>query len=120
MLNLLAAKTSGEIGNPALGPTLQNFAKSEGGSQFFATILPNVVTLSFIIASIIFFFMIVTGAIGWISSGGDKTALESARGKISSAIIGIVILFATFAIIKVIEGFFAIKILTIDIGPLKI
>lgn len=117
-MNLLAQ--GGQIGNPALGPSLQGFLQSEGGSQFFATLLPNAITLCFVVASVIFLFMIITGAIQWIASGGDKQALEAARGKLSNAIIGIVILFATFAVIKLIEGFFDIKILTIDILPLKI
>lgn len=91
-----------------------------GPAEFLKVILPNAVGLCFVIASVIFLFMIITGAIQWISSGGDKQGLESARGKISNAIIGIVILFSTFAIIKVIEGFFGVNILTIDIGPLVI
>ena len=114
-MNLIA-----QINNPALGPALQRFAKSEGGSDFFSILLPNAITFCFIVASIIFLFMIITGAIQWISSGGDKQGLEAARGKISNALIGIVILFATFAVIQVIENFFGINILTIDISPLKI
>lgn len=110
----------GEIGNPALGPALQGFAKSDGGGQFFSTLLPNAIILTFIIGALIFFFMLVTGAIQWISSGGDKQALEGARGKITNALIGIVLLFAALAIIRLIESFFGVSILTLDIGPLKI
>ncbi|HET7098622.1 MAG TPA: hypothetical protein VFI61_00070 [Patescibacteria group bacterium] len=109
-----------EIGNPALGPTLQGFSQSEGGSQFFSTIIPNAIMLAFIIGSLVFFFMLVMGSIQWITSGGDKQKLESARGRITSALIGIVLLFASFAIIKLIENFFGIQILTLDILPLKI
>ncbi len=117
---LLTQNNSGEIGNPALGPSLQGFAQSEGGLAFFTKLLPNAITLCFIVGALIFFFMLVIGSIQWIASGGDKGALESARGKISSALIGIVLLFATFAIIILIENFFGIKILTLDITPLKI
>ena len=64
--------------------------------------------------------MMLIGGIQWISSGGDEQGLEAARGKISNALIGMVILFATFAIISLIQTFFGIQILTIDIGPLVI
>jgi len=64
--------------------------------------------------------MLITGAIQWISSGGDKQALESARNKISNALVGIVILFAVFAIINLIETFFGINIMTLDMGALVI
>lgn len=108
------------ISNPALGPSLQNIFTSSGGVGFFQTLLPNFVTLALIIGAIIFFFMLVIGAIQWISSGGDKAAIEAARGRITQALVGIVVLFSVFAIIKLIEVFFGIHILTLDIGPLII
>lgn len=76
--------------------------------------------LALLIGALIFFFMMIFGAIQWISSGGDKAALESARGKLTGAIIGFAILLAVFALIKVIEGFFGVNILILDIGPLQI
>ncbi len=103
------------ITNPVIG----NLGKQSGVS-FLGKFLPALVSLCLITGSVVFFFMLVMGAIQWISSGGDKQGLESARGKISNAIIGIVILFSVFAIIKVVEVFFGIHILTIDISPLII
>ena len=108
-----------EIKNPALGETLNSLLK-QGGGAFFSAVIPNLVGLAYVIGVLIFFFMLITGAIQWISSGGDKQALESARGKLSNALVGIIILFSAFAVIKVIETFFGINILTIDIGPLVI
>jgi len=64
--------------------------------------------------------MVLWGAIGWIVSGGEKSAIEGARGRITNAIVGIIILLSTFALLKIIESFFGINILTIDIGPLII
>lgn len=117
---LLAGPGGGtEITNPILGPGLQG-VYSSGPTAFLSTFLPNFIGLGFIIGALVFFFMIVWGAIQWISSGGDKQSLEAARGRITSAIVGIIILFASFAIISVIEKFFGINILTIDIGPLVI
>ena len=121
-INLLAggSEPNNDIGNPALGPVLQAISNLGGPTDFFNRLLPAAVSLLFIIGSIIFFFMLITGAIQWIASAGDKQALEGARGKITNAIIGIVILFATFAIVQLIETFFGVNILTIDIGPLVI
>lgn len=116
MTNLIAQS----IGNPALGPSLQGYLGSEGGSSFFSALLPNLLGLAFIIGVLIFFAMLIMGAIQWISSGGDKQALEGARSKISNALIGLILLFAAFAIIRLIQTFFGINILTLDIGSLKI
>jgi len=104
------------IKNPALGPSLQ----AKTGVGFLQSFLPSAIGLAFVIGALIFFFVMITGAIAWITSGGDKASLESARGKITSAIIGLVLLLVTFALIGVIENFFGVNILSIDIGPLKI
>jgi len=106
-----------QISNKALeGSPLQGLT----GEGFFGKLLPALVGLLLVGGILIFFFYMLIGAIQWIVSGGDKAALESSRGKISSAIVGLVILFSTFAIIKLIEAFFGVDILTIDIGPFKI
>lgn len=105
----------GGILNPALGNLNQNT-----GIAFFQKLITALIGLALVGGALIFFFMLVFGAIQWIASGGDKAAVESARGKITSALIGIVVLFLTFAIIQAIETFFHISILTLDIGPLKI
>ena len=97
--------------------------KQSGGSNglsFFQGVIPGFVGLSFVLGTLIFFFMLLWGSIQWISSGGDKQALEGARGRITNAVVGLVLLFASFAIIKLIQAFFHVQILTLDIGPLVI
>lgn len=103
------------ITNPVLG----NLGK-QTGPEFFGNAIPAAVGLAFVIGTLIFFAMLIMGAISWISSGGDKQKLESARGRISSALVGIIILFASYAIIRLIENFFGIHILTLDITSLII
>ena len=104
------------IKNPALGPSLQG----KSGQEFFSDFLPKMIGVGLLIGALIFFFVMVVGAIQWITSGGDKNAIEGARGKLLNAITGIIILFAVFAIVKVIENFFGIHILSLDIGPLQV
>lgn len=103
------------ISNPALGDLGNN-----SGTTFFGKLIPSLVTLALVGGTIIFFFNLVMGAIQWISSGGDKQKLESARGRISNALIGLVVLFVAFALIKLIENFFGITILALDITKLVI
>jgi hypothetical protein len=113
MTNQLLAQA---VTNPVLGPGLQG----KSGVGFFQSFIPAAIGLAFVIGTLIFFFILVIGAIQWIVSGGDKAAIESARGKIGNALIGIVILFSVFVVLMVVEGFFGINILTLDIGPLTI
>lgn len=114
--NLIAeADETTEITNPILGGLGR-----KTGVSFFQDFIPSLIGLALVVGVLIFFAMLIMGAIQWISSGGDKEGLSSARGKITNAIIGIIILFSVFAIINLIEIFFNIKILTLDIGPLVI
>ncbi len=113
MKNLLAAAPG--ITNPAIGDLGKNT-----GVSFFQQLLPTLIGLMLTVGAIVFFFMILFGAIQWILSGGDKASVEAARGRITQALIGIIVLFSVFAIIKLVENFFGISILTLDIGQLKI
>ena len=108
------------ITNPILKEELQDVLLNQNEGTYFQRLIPSLVGLAFVIGAVIFVFMLITGGVQWIASGGDKTSLEGARGRITNAIVGIIILLSVFALIKVIEGFFGIYILTIDFSSLII
>jgi hypothetical protein len=104
------------ITNPALNISLTSLS----GSEFFSGLVSALLTLFFVIGAIVFVFIIVIGAVGWISSGGDKVANENARKKITNAAIGLVILFSLFAVINLIEYFFGTDITSFNITDISI
>ena len=63
-----------------------------------------------IVAAIAFFFMLVLGGIKWITSGGDKGKTEAARNQITAGLVGLVIVFAAWAILKLVESFFGVSL----------
>lgn len=69
------------------------------------------VGLTFIVAALLAFLFLVLGGVQWIMSGGDKSAVESAQHRIQAALLGLFIVFASWAIMLVIEGFFGVKII---------
>ncbi|OGM05442.1 hypothetical protein A2125_01250 [Candidatus Woesebacteria bacterium GWB1_43_5] len=75
-------------------------------------IVQGLITLALVVAAVIFFFMLVVGGIRWIISGGDKGQTEGARGQITAALIGLVIVFAAWAIASVLSTFFGIDLFT--------
>ncbi|GMR03306.1 MAG: hypothetical protein BMS9Abin21_139 [Thermodesulfovibrionia bacterium] len=87
------------------------------GDVTFGSIVAALIVLVLVIAAIVFFFMLVIGGIRWITSGGDKTQTESARNSITAALVGLVIVFAAWAIINLINTFFGINILQLNIAP---
>src|SRR3989344_6027001 len=83
-------------------PLIQKGGEGAGGISLF---LSNLVLLVYMIAGVVFVFMLLWGAFQWITSGGEKEAIASARGRIINAIIGIVLFAIAFAVIQVIGLF---------------
>lgn len=86
----------------------------------FPGIVRGLIGIVLVLAAVIFFFILVIGGIRWITSGGDKAQTEAARNQITAALIGLVIVFAAWAIIQLIQLFFAVNImggLNIITGP---
>ena len=64
-----------------------------------------------IIAALLAFFYLLLGGIQWITSGGDKAGMESARNKITHAIVGLIIVGAAWAIMMLVQGFLGVNVL---------
>lgn len=73
------------------------------------------IRLVVVVAAIVFFFILVIGGIRWIASGGDKTQTEAARNQITAALVGLVIVFAAWAIVSLINTFFHVNIFSLTI-----
>ncbi len=73
-------------------------------------IISGLIKAALVVAAVVFFFILVIGGIRWIASGGDKSATEGARSQITAALIGLVIVFAAWAIVALIQTFFQINI----------
>ena len=68
-----------------------------------------------IVAGLAAFFYLLLGGFQWITSGGDKDRTAGAQKTLTAALVGLVIVFAAWAIIKLIQTFFGIEILQLKI-----
>jgi hypothetical protein len=95
-----------------LGPGFTGFGSLGNpkgtGIDVFTKFLSSAIGLMTIIAVIWFIFVFVTGAIGWITAGGDKTSLEAARKKISTGLVGLAVTVAAIFIIEVVGSLIGI------------
>jgi len=57
----------------------------------------------FVIAGLAALFYLLLGALGWVTSGGDKDAVTVAREKIQAAVLGMILIVAVLAIIWTLE-----------------
>jgi TRAP-type C4-dicarboxylate transport system permease small subunit len=65
-----------------------------------------------IFGGIFFFIFLIIGGLQWVTSGGDKEAVASARNKITSGLVGLIILVGAFAVIKIVETLFGVCIIS--------
>lgn len=70
-----------------------------GFASDLGSLLSSLLTIVMALAALAVFLFLIWGAFEWITSGGDKGKTESARNKITSAIIGLIVLAASYAIL---------------------
>lgn len=75
--------------------------ETAGRADFvFTQFISSTIGLITIIAIIWFVIIFILGAVGFISSGGDKNAIESSKKKIMNGLIGIVFVILGMLIIN--------------------
>ena len=77
----------------------------EGFATNFGNLLNGVLSFVMVIAALLVFLYLIWGGIEWITSGGDKGKTESARNKITSAVIGLIVVAASYAILTLALNF---------------
>lgn len=102
---------------PVLAATDKVILQPESGSQFFNLtnltvqgMISGAISLVMLVVALVFFFMLVLGGLKWVMSGGDQKAVEAARNQITNALIGLAIVFAAWAIMKLIGIVFGVDI----------
>jgi len=66
-----------------------------------------------VLAGIWFMIQLIIGAFGWISAGGDKQHLETAKKRFSNAIIGLFLVVTSYAVAIIVASFFGIDLLNL-------
>lgn len=74
------------------------------------SVLQTGLKLMLVLAILLALFFIIWAGIQWIMSGGNKEGLEKAKGRLTYAIIGLIVALFAFAIINVFEAFLGINL----------
>lgn len=83
---------------------------TEATNRFNRTI-SIVIGILTIVAGIWFVFQFITGAITWLSAGGDKAKVQEAQQKITNAVIGLAVTIAAVFIVDLVGSILGISIL---------
>lgn len=71
-----------------------------------------IISFILVVAFVAAFIFLLIGGLRWITAGGDEKAVASARNMITAALIGLVIVLLAYAIIRLVEIFFNVSIIT--------
>jgi hypothetical protein len=72
---------------------------------FLETMFGNIVRFVVAISGVALLIMLLVGGFSFLFSGGDPKKLEQARGTLTNAVIGIVVIVAAYLIIRIIGVF---------------
>lgn len=100
-MRLLAQKLifpSGEVDGPV--PQFKNLAD----------IVNKLLPVLFTLAGLILFIMFIWGGFDLLTSGGDPKKAESAKGKITNAIIGFAIVFIAYWLTQILSFVFGLEV----------
>lgn len=93
----------GQIQAPGKIPT--------GGLPRLQEGVSTLIVFVFVLAIAVSLILLIWGGILWITSQGDKTKLDSARKRITFAVLGLALTFFSFFIVNVIGFFFNLKLI---------
>ena len=104
-------------------PKIEIGSSNMGGFSGMATLTVGgvigwLIGIVMAIAAIIFFFILITGGIKWLTSGGDEKKVAAARASLTSALVGLAIVFASWAIMKLLGDVLGINFFSFQLPQL--
>jgi plastocyanin domain-containing protein len=105
------AQVTLDIAGEAIKQGLYGAEQSQTPDGGFGVWFSNILRVIMVLGVIACLGLIIWGAIEWITSSGDKQKTEEARNKITTAIIGLIILAATMAIFSLVASFLGITVI---------
>jgi hypothetical protein len=77
----------------------------KGFATDIGAMLNGLISFIMVIAALLVFLYLIWGGIEWITSGGDKGKTENARNKITAAVIGLIVVAASYAVLTLALNF---------------
>lgn len=106
-----------QLTNPAV-QGLPEYTSDSGttGAAVFASVVGRIIPTAVSLGALALLVYFLLGAINWITAGGDKGKIESARNKIIQAATGFVLLVFMLAILTFLDNvvFTEVNILNIE------
>ena len=90
---------------PSLRPEFQS-----GPASNVSGIIGIILPFLFVIAGLILLFMLIYGGFHMMFAASDQKGLQEAKGKITNALMGFLLLFISYWLVQIVEAVFGISI----------
>lgn len=90
-------------------------SKGVASIECLVPLIANIIQAVVSLGAVALFIMLLVGGFNFLFSSGDQKKLEAAKGTVTQAIVGIVIMSVAFLIIKTIEVFTGVPITELTI-----
>jgi len=91
-------------------PLIKNSsAQTSDPTGYLNNVIRTAISIFLIIGVLYFLMQLILAAFHMIASQGDSKKFEEARGSLTNSIIGLVIIFSVFALLKLIGTIFGIS-----------
>lgn len=102
-MKLLAADVKDIVGT--IDPGGPNLLKGPNPVATLGTVIAFGIRLFILLASMLLLIYLLWGAFDWLTSGGDKAKIEKAQGKMTQAVIGIIVVIASLTLWDIITRY---------------
>ncbi len=76
----------------------------------FGALIAQGLNIALVIGAVAVLLFLILGAIEWITAGGDSGKIQKAREKITQAVIGLVVLVSSWAILMFVQQLLGVRI----------
>lgn len=73
-------------------------------------IISALIPYLFVFAGLLLFAYLIWGGFSFLTSGGEPKAMEQAKGKVTNAIVGFIIIFVAYWVVQIFEYIFKIQV----------
>src|SRR3989344_4932980 len=113
----LALTFPGDMGTITESDVDAGLAGFQFAGKDLAFVINTIVPLIFAIAGVTLFIMLIAGGLTIFTSAGNPEAMKKGQGRIVSALIGLVIIFAAYWIVQLVEYSLGLKLLGVPAPP---
>ena len=90
---------------PSLAPMFQ-----PGSPSSLGLIISEILKYLFVIAGLILLFMLIYGGFHMMFAASDQKGLQEAKGKITNALMGFLLLFISYWLVQIVEAIFGLTL----------